>query len=254
MKTYLIAANWKQNGTSKTLCNLTKNIISLAKKRKIRHKIVLFPPTVYLSNIFPLIRKTKNIFLGAQNISPYSEGAFTGEISAKMIKEVNCNHVIIGHSERRHIFGETDKVISSKVSVSAGMKLNTILCIGETTTERRKKRTKSVISRQLKTSLLPSRNVLRKNLQKLIIAYEPVWAIGTGKNATTAQILDIHKYVRKTLSNIFGKNSSKIKILYGGSVNNKNAKPILELDDVDGALVGGASLKAKKFIEICSSI
>ena len=155
MKTYLIAANWKQNGTSKTLYNLTKNIISLAKKRKIRHKIVLFPPAVYLSNIFPLIRKTKNIFLGAQNISPYSEGAFTGEISAKMIKEVNCNHVIIGHSERRHIFGETDKVISSKVSVSAGMKLNTILCIGETNSERRKKRTKSVISRQLKTSLLP---------------------------------------------------------------------------------------------------
>ena len=171
-----------------------------------------------------------------------------------MIKEVNCNHVIIGHSERRHIFGETDKVISSKVSVSAGMKLNTILCIGETNSERRKKRTKSVISRQLKTSLLPSCNVLRKNLQKLIIAYEPVWAIGTGKNATTAQILDVHTYVRKTLSNIFGKNSSKIKILYGGSVNNKNAKSILELDDVDGALVGGASLKAKKFIEICSSI
>ena len=248
MKTYLIAANWKQNGTSKTLYNLTKNIISLAKKRKTRHKIVLFPPAVYLSNIFPLIRKTKNIFLGAQNISPYSEGAFTGEISAKMIKEVNCNHVIIGHSERRHIFGETDKVISSKVSVSAGMKLNTILCIGETNSERRKKRTKSVISRQLKTSLLPSCNVLRKNLQKLIIAYEPVWSIGTGiipkKHDLLNNILFIKKFLRKNFR------YKTPKVLYGGSVSPENIKELSEINQIDGFLIGSASQNPNKFIDI----
>lgn len=254
MKTYLIAANWKQNGTLKTLCTLTKNIISLTKKRKIKHKIVLFPPTIYLSNIFPLIRKSKNIFLGSQNVSPHSDGAFTGEVSAKMIKDINCNYVIIGHSERRHIFGESDKILSYKVAVSTSIKLNTILCVGETASERRKKMTKKVVARQLKTALLPSKNILKKNLQKLVIAYEPVWAIGTGNNATTKQILDIHKYIRYFLSKIFSRDYKKIKILYGGSVNSLNAKSILELDEVNGALVGGASLKSKKFIEICSSI
>ena len=254
MKTYLIAANWKQNGTLKTLCNLTKSIINLSKKRKINHKIILFPPSVYIPNIFSLIKKNKNVHLGAQNISPYDEGAFTGEISAKMIKDAKCSYVIIGHSERRHVFGETDKILSSKVAMATNMKLNTILCVGETITERRKKMTKKVIARQLNQSLLSSRNLLRRNLQKLIVAYEPVWAIGTGRNASTNQISDAHNYIRNVLAEIFGRNHKKIKILYGGSVNNLNAESILKLDDVDGALVGGASLKAKKFIEICSSI
>ncbi|MEC7832769.1 MAG: triose-phosphate isomerase [Pseudomonadota bacterium] len=254
MKNYLIAANWKQNGNLKSLSHLTRNIIALSSKRKIRHKIILFPPAIYLFNIDSLIKNKKNILLGVQNISPYNDGAFTGEVSSKMAKDSGCNYVIIGHSERRHIFGESDLEIQSKVSASNDMKMNIILCVGETASERRKKMTKKVITKQLRTALFPLRNKLRKSLQKLVIAYEPVWAIGTGKNATTEQISDIHNYIAKSLSNIFGRNSLKIKILYGGSVNTANAKTILELDSVDGALVGGASLQAKKFIEICSSI
>ena len=254
MKNYLIAANWKQNGNLKSLSNLTKNIATLSSKRKIRHKLVLFPPAIYLFNIYSLIKNKKNILLGIQNISPYNDGAFTGEVSSKMAKDSGCSYVIIGHSERRHILGESNAEIESKVSFSNDMKLNIILCVGETALERRKKMTKKIIAKQLRTALFSLRNKLKRNLQRLVIAYEPVWAIGTGKNATIEQITDIHNYIAKSLSNIFGRNSLKIKILYGGSVNNTNAKSILELDNVDGALVGGASLQAKKFIEICSSI
>ncbi len=254
MKKYLIAANWKQNGRLKTLSNLTKSILKTVKRKKIKHKIILFPPSIYLSEISLLIKKTKNVFLGTQNISPYLEGAFTGEVSAKMIKDFNCNHVIIGHSERRHIFKENDIILSSKVRLAINEKLKIIFCVGETISERRAKITKKVITRQLKKALDPSKKLLAKNLQNLSIAYEPVWAIGTGKNATNQQIFDVHKHIRNCLSKIFHKNYQKIKILYGGSVNNLNAESILNLDEVDGALVGGASLKAKKFIDICSSI
>ncbi|MEC9206050.1 MAG: triose-phosphate isomerase [Pseudomonadota bacterium] len=254
MKTYLIAANWKQNGTLKTLSSLTKNIIKFSKQKRIKHKIVLFPPSIYLSKISLLTKKIKNISLGSQDISPYSEGAFTGEISARMIKDFDCKYTIIGHSERRHVFQENDTTLSSKVNIAINEKLSIILCVGETISERKKRITKRVISRQLKTALGPSKKLLAKNLHRLIIAYEPVWAIGTGRNATNEQISDVHKYIKNSLSKIFKSDYQKIKILYGGSVNSSNAKIILSLNEVDGALIGGASLKAKKFIEICSSI
>jgi len=251
MAKYLIVANWKQNGSKKILENLTKSFL---KARKIKNSVVLLPPSIYLSSISSIIGKDKKFSVGIQNISPHKEGAFTGEISASMIKDFGARYILIGHSERRHIFQESNNEISNKLILSMENKFSTILCVGETIIERNKKITKKVIANQLKTALFKSKQLIKQNSSKLIIAYEPVWAIGTGKTAQIKDIEDVHAYIRLSLSRIIGPKHKSIKILYGGSVNNKNASTILSLDDVDGALVGGASLNSKKFIEICSSI
>ena len=251
MAKYLIIANWKQNGSKKVLENLTKSFL---KSSKIKNSVILLPPSIYLSSISSVIGKNKKISVGIQNISSYKDGAFTGEISASMIKDFGVRYVLIGHSERRHIFQESNNEISNKVILSIENKFYTILCVGETLLERNKKITKKVIANQLKTALFKSRQLIKQNSSKLIIAYEPVWAIGSGKTAQIEDIKDVHAYIRLSLSRIIGPEHKSIKILYGGSVNDENASTILSLDDVDGALVGGASLNSKKFIEICSTI
>ena len=258
MKTYLIAANWKQNGTKKSLSRLTKGIIQKAKNKKIRNSIILLPPSIYIDNISTLLKQktlqNKKISLGAQNISPYIDGAFTGEISTNMLKDYNCKYVLVGHSERRHIFLEKNKEIAAKVKLAIDSKLSIIFCVGETIAERNKKQTSRIIAQQLKMGLSSAVNLIKKNATRLIVAYEPVWAIGTGRTAKPKDIQDVHTFIRKKLSIILGNKSKSIKILYGGSVNEVNASSILKLENVDGALVGGASLNTKKFIEICSSI
>lgn len=251
MAKYLIIANWKQNGSKKVLEHLTKSFL---KSRKIKNSVILLPPSIYLSSISSVIGKNKKISVGIQNISSYKDGAFTGEISVSMIKDFGVRYVLIGHSERRHIFQESNNEISDKVILSMENKFHTILCVGETLLERNKKITKKVIANQLKSALFKSRQLIKQNSSKLIIAYEPVWAIGTGKTAQIEDIKDVHAYIRLSLSRIIGPKHKSIKILYGGSVNDQNASTILSLDDVDGALVGGASLNSKKFIEICSTI
>ena len=255
---YLIAANWKQNGTKKSLNRLANGIIKNAKNKKIKNNIILLPPSIYIENISTLLKQkklqNKKISLGAQNISPYMDGAFTGEISANMLKDYNCKYVLIGHSERRHIFLEKNKEIAAKVKLAIDSKLSVIFCVGETITERNKKQTKRIIAQQLKIGLSSAVNLIKKNTARLVVAYEPVWAIGTGKTAKSRDINDVHIFIRKTLSIILGNKSKSIKILYGGSVNEVNASSILKLENVDGSLVGGASLNTKKFIEICSSI
>ena len=252
----IIAANWKQNGTSKSLNKLASSIIKGINKTTRKCEIVLLPPSIYVNEIKKLLetKKPYNVFLGIQNISPYNNGAYTGEISISMAKELQCKFCIIGHSERRIIFNEDQISLAKKLTLAIENQMKAIYCVGETLSEFRKNMTKKIINNQLKQGLDRSLKLLRKNPEKLIIAYEPVWAIGTGKNASEKDIVNTHKYIRKILFSMFGTLSEKIRIIYGGSVNNKNANTILNLNDVDGVLVGGASLNAKKFVEICSSI
>ena len=255
---YLIAANWKQNGDAKSLIRLINNFIRLYKKAKPTCDILILPPAIYLETILNRLKhhkvSRKKISLGAQNISPYQNGAYTGELSVDMTKDYNCNYTLVGHSERRHVFNEDEKIISKKVRLSIESGMQTILCVGETIAEYNSKSTKKVILRQLKSALVKSANLIKSDHNKIIVAYEPVWAIGTGKNASLDDIRDVHGYIHNSLSKILGTKTNSIKILYGGSVNNLNAASILVLSNVNGALVGGASLNSKKFIDICSSI
>tara|TARA_B100000287_G_C20448220_1_gene708395 strand:- start:104 stop:877 length:774 start_codon:yes stop_codon:yes gene_type:complete len=252
----LIAANWKQNGTSKSLSKLTFNIIANLKHKKNRGEIVLFPPSIYIDTIKKILEKKNkhNIFCGIQNISEYESGAYTGEISIQMAKDLKCKYCIIGHSERRIIFKEQQSSLTNKIMTSLRGQIKTIYCIGETLSEYNKKFTKRIISHQLQQGLKKSLKFIKTDPGKLIVAYEPVWAIGTGKNASESDIINVHKHIRKVLFSMFGKDSDKIRIIYGGSVNSKNANTILNINEVDGVLVGGASLNSKKFVEICSSI
>ena len=255
---YLIAANWKQNGDSKSLIKLINDFIKLYKKIKPKCDILILPPSIYLSAILNRLNhhkiSRKKISLGSQNISSFENGAYTGELSVDMTKDYNCTYALIGHSERRHIFQEDEKTIAKKTQLSLESNMNTILCVGETITEYNKKLTKKVILRQLKSALVKSLVLLKSDHSKIIIAYEPVWAIGTGKTASLDNISDVHSYIRNSLNKILETKTNNIKILYGGSVNDLNASSILGLSNVNGALVGGASLNSKKFIDICSSI
>ncbi len=255
---YLIAANWKQNGDLKSLTKLVNDIIKLNKKPNPNCEILLLPPSIYLNMVHDRYKhynvSQKKMSLGIQNISPFMNGAYTGEVSISMIKDYKCSYALIGHSERRHIFLEDNKVIERKIKLSLESNINTILCVGETLAEYNKKLTKKVISIQLRSALSKSVDLFKSNHDKIVIAYEPVWAIGTGKTATLCDIADVHEHIKKVLSKMLRSKNNTIKILYGGSVNEGNAKSILNLSDVNGALVGGASLNSKKLIDICSSI
>lgn len=256
-KKYLIAANWKQNGDLKSLKKLVNNIIIFNKQLKPKCGILILPPSIYLNMVldrFKHYNVSRQISLGIQNISPFMNGAYTGEISIDMIKDYKCSYALVGHSERRHIFHEDDKVIEKKIKLSLDSNIKSILCVGETLTEYNKNLTKKVISKQLRSALSKSIDLFKFNHDNIIIAYEPVWAIGTGKTATLDDIVDVHEHIKKTLGKMLGTKNNSIKILYGGSVNEHNAKSILHLPNVNGALVGGASLNSKKFIDICSSI
>ena len=240
----IIVANWKMNG-SFSLINQYKNYL---KKNYIKFNkkiaIVICPPFPYLTickNKF----KYKNIFLGAQNLSLSDNFSKTGEISSSIIRDTQCNFVILGHSERRNLFKESDKLISNKVNESLNNKINVIICIGENLSEKRKSNTFKVLKKQIYKSL--SNNCSPKNT---IIAYEPVWSIGTGKTPTIEEINKIHTYIKKILNIKYYLKNYKFKVLYGGSVNKKNSKDILSLKSVDGVLVGGASLNIIEFAHI----
>ena len=203
---YLIAANWKQNGDAKSLIRLINNFIRLYKKAKPTCDILILPPAIYLETILNRLKhhkvSRKKISLGAQNISPYQNGAYTGELSVDMTKDYNCNYTLVGHSERRHVFNEDEKIISKKVRLSIESGMQTILCVGETMAEYNSKSTKKVILRQLKSALVKSANLIKSDHNKIIVAYEPVWAIGTGKTASLDDIRDVHGYIHNSLSTV----------------------------------------------------
>lgn len=236
----LVAANWKMNGSLAENESLLEAILALPNQSQ----RVICPPAVYLQQVATLIAGS-DIALGAQNIDWRESGAFTGEVSGQMAKDVGADFVIVGHSERRSLFGETDENCAAKVAAALAAGLKPILCVGETKAQRDAGEALQVVSRQLKAALSQTL------LAKVVVAYEPVWAIGTGDTATPQQAAEVHDHIRHELGRLDAEQAGAVKILYGGSVNADNAASLFAMENIDGALVGGASLKAKEFSAIC---
>jgi triosephosphate isomerase (TIM) len=241
-----IAGNWKMNKKIREAVQFTNEL-----KNKIAplddRMVVLAPPFTALSAVADVL-KGSNIHLSAQNLSDKADGAFTGEVSASMLAEAGCEYVIIGHSERRILFGETDALINGKIKMALSSGLKPIFCVGETLTEREKNQTFKVIERQIKEGL---NNVCIDDIRRAIIAYEPVWAIGTGKTATPEQAQEVHVFIRLLVETAYDKDvASDIPIIYGGSVNPQNIDEIMAKGNINGVLVGGASLDVDSFLRI----
>ncbi len=209
--------------------------------------VAVCPPSVYLHAVAAALRGS-SIGLGGQNLYPKTDGAFTGEVSGKMLADIGCQYVILGHSERRAIFKESDEFINQKVFAAFENKLTPIVCVGETLEERESGKTEAVVECQCTGSLA---NLTADQMAKTVIAYEPVWAIGTGKTATPAQAEEVHAFIRNWLKSKFGDVAEDVIIQYGGSVKADNAEELLGQPNINGALVGGASLKADGFVAIC---
>lgn len=243
MRKLLVGGNWKQNGTIKFAKDFSENVLNKAKFDKNKVEVVVAPSTIHLLTAKNAL--TSGVQVAAQNISQYKNGAYTGELSAEMLNDAGIFWTILGHSERRHIFGETDKIIGEKVKFALDHKLKVIACIGEKLEERESGKTQAVNERQL--------SAIREKVSDwsdIVIAYEPVWAIGTGKTASPDQAQEVHEQLRSWLkSNVSADAANQTRILYGGSVTEKNAAELIQKKDVDGFLVGGASLK-EGFLDI----
>lgn len=239
----IIAGNWKMNKTTVEARDLASKLIPLIAGVKERD-IVFAPPFTALQAVAEVIKGT-GIALSAQNLHWEDKGAFTGEISAEMLLDLGCKYVIIGHSERRQFFGETDETVNKKLRQALNKGLLPIVCVGETLKEREAGTANEVIERQVTGAL---KGVTAAEMQKVIIAYEPVWAIGTGKTATPDQANEIHSFIRKKVEISYGKEiAGSLRIQYGGSVTPENVSALMAMPDIDGALVGGASLKPESF-------
>ena len=248
MRRPLIAGNWKMHGSRAENAELIEALL-LGLPDQIPFDIVVCPPFVYLWEVARLL-KASSIGLGAQSVCAEQVGAFTGESSAAMLKDVGCKYVIVGHSERRAIYKEDDALVARKFLAAQSQGLIPILCVGETLEERERGQTMQVVSRQL-TAVLDLAGVAA--LRAAVIAYEPVWAIGTGKNATPQQAQEVHAHIRTAVAARDAKIAADVRILYGGSVKAANARELFAMPDVDGGLVGGASLKADEFLKICAA-
>lgn len=246
MRKTIIAGNWKMNKTIKESISLVKELKKLVKNIKDK-EIVVCPPFTSLAAVGAEV-KISNIKLGAQNMYFEKEGAFTGEISPLMLKGIGVKYVIIGHSERRRIFNENNELINKKIISALENNLKPIFCVGETLEEREANKTNQIVKEQLTKGLS---GVKKEKMGNIVIAYEPVWAIGTGRNATPKQAEDVHLFIRDLLKTMFDdKIAEQTIILYGGSVNPANIKDLIAQDNIDGVLVGGASLDPKSFAEI----
>ncbi|MCG8382747.1 MAG: triose-phosphate isomerase [Gammaproteobacteria bacterium] len=248
MRKPIVAGNWKLHGTRSSAASLAldiaKGIDSLD-----HVEIGVCPPFVHLADVEKLINTTP-LWLGAQNVSEHESGAFTGEISAPMLSEFGCKYVIIGHSERRTLFAENNKTICAKIQTVHACGMTPILCIGETLSDRESNKTKSVILDQLNAVLHSSP---AKVLEALVVAYEPVWAIGTGKTASPEEAQEVHQLIRERMGQFSHNITEHLRVLYGGSVNASNAAELFAMPDIDGGLIGGASLKREDFIKICKA-
>lgn len=253
MRKGLVAANWKMNGLSQSNDALLGAILSgLEDSGGLeggQAEVLICPPAIYLQQVREKLEGSE-IQLGGQNVHPATSGAFTGEISAGMLSDTGCSHVIIGHSERREIFGESDQFIAEKFSAAQASNLIPMLCVGETQAQREAGSTTETVLGQLNTVL---GHVGIEAFKQAIIAYEPVWAIGTGLTASPEQAQEVHSLIRKTISELDQSVGEQVRIIYGGSVKGANAATLFAQPDIDGALVGGASLVAEEFIRICAS-
>ncbi|HDQ40674.1 MAG TPA: triose-phosphate isomerase [Desulfonatronum sp.] len=253
MKT-LIAGNWKMYKTLAQAEKLADRLADrLADKLPADREVLLLPPFTALGAVAFSLKDANRFLLGAQNFYPAQEGAFTGEIAPFMLQDLGCTHALAGHSERRHVLGETDGLISRKVAFGLQAGLHMILCIGETLDQRKQGKVEHVLKGQLLLGLTEAKDAAVAP-ETLSIAYEPVWAIGTGEVAKPSDILSAHAVIRKTLEEMFLDCGGKIRILYGGSVKPDNAAAILCLDNVNGVLVGGASLQDDSFAAIAAAV
>jgi triosephosphate isomerase len=247
MRRKLIAGNWKMHGSRADNGALVEAILAAPRLESV--ECVLCPPFVYLSEIARLLRGTA-VKLGAQNVSAEMHGAYTGEVSAAMLKDVGCQCVIVGHSERRTLYHETDEQVARKFAAAHSKGLVPILCVGEQLAEREADRCSEVVGRQLEAVVALTGIA---SFAHAVVAYEPVWAIGTGRTASPAQAQEVHAFIRARLAERDAKIAADLQILYGGSVKAGNARELFTQADVDGGLIGGASLKAEEFLSIVAA-
>ena len=251
MRKQIVAGNWKMNNGLAESKKLAKQVAKKVKKAKIKDtKVIIAPTFVSLASAVKATKKSR-VKVAAQNMHFEESGAFTGEISAKMLKSVGVKTVILGHSERREYFDETDELLTKKVDAALANKINVIFCFGEVLTDRKSGNQEAVVESQIKNALFHLDASAFKNI---VLAYEPVWAIGTGETASPEQAQDMHAFIRKTLANQYGDDvANSVSILYGGSCKPTNAKEIFSKPDVDGGLIGGAALNADDFFAIISA-
>ena len=247
MRKTIVAGNWKMNASKDSVNSLVNDILSGVSG--VNAEVIVCAPFPYLALVDSLIDGS-SLMLGAQNLNVNPSGAFTGEVSAEMIKDFGANHVIVGHSERRSLYGETSEIVAEKTKVAIDSGLTPLLCLGESLDQRESGKTESVISEQL-TKVIDLVGI--EAFKNIIIAYEPVWAIGTGMTATPEQAQAVHMYIRALLATSNQDIAEKTPILYGGSMNAGNAAELISRPDIDGGLIGGAALKAEDFLKICKA-
>lgn len=255
-RTPVVAGNWKMHGSRAANTSLVAGMLSgLAPRASRRADVVVCPPFVYLAELSSSLQGA-GVGLGAQDVcAEAGQGAFTGEVAATMLQEVGCTHVIIGHSERRALYAETDELVGRKTLTALAAGLTPIVCVGELLEERDSGRTHEVVGRQLSAVLqaLEAGPTGLAGLDRCILAYEPVWAIGTGRTATPEQAQDVHAFIRGLIASRDGRIGGSVRVLYGGSVKPGNARELFGMPDVDGGLIGGASLKAENFVAIVAA-
>jgi triosephosphate isomerase len=247
MRQVIIAGNWKMNASKEAVNTLVMGILS--GMADVKSKVIVCVPSPYMSQVEALVVHSQ-LNLGAQNLNVNASGAFTGEISADMIKDFGVQYVIVGHSERRSLYGETDEIVAQKVQVALDNNLTPLFCIGELLKDRESGNTQAVVSKQIQAVI---DQVGIDAFKNIIVAYEPVWAIGTGVTATPQQAQDTHAFIRLMLARHDADIAQTTPILYGGSMNSSNATELLNCEDIDGGLIGGASLKAQDFLQICKA-
>lgn len=247
---FFISGNWKMNTTPVEAEALITDVLKGLSSELHQTDVVVCPPFLSIAKVVEKISDSGLIRTGAQNLNENKNGAFTGEVSGSMIKEAGCDYVIIGHSERREYFGETDALVNSKIKRALSSGLMPILCVGEVLSERKSNLHKAVVEKQIRAAF---NDIEKAAVNKIVVAYEPVWAIGTGETATPEQAQEMHAFIRGLLTELYGEEiSDSTRILYGGSMKPDNAAELLTQKDVDGGLIGGASLSANNFLEIIS--
>lgn len=249
MRKALVAGNWKMNGRIAKNDDLVSSVLSGLASGNLDSSVdvMVCPPAIYVGQVRAQAVATR-LMVGAQDLCEFEDGAYTGEVSAEMLVDVGCSAVLVGHSERRALFGDTDKRVAAKLSSAVAAGLAPILCVGESLEQRDSGDTLAVVEQQLLSALS---GLSPEALDLLVVAYEPVWAIGTGRTATPEQAQDVHAHIRQVLATIDGPLAEKVRLLYGGSVKPANARELFAQKDIDGGLIGGASLNADDFLAIC---
>ena len=248
MRRKIVAGNWKMNGSKDLAQTLVSDVRSQAASLDNGVEVVIIPPAIYVPGVVASAGDVLSV--GVQNVAQWASGAYTGEISADMALDQGCQYVLVGHSERRQLFAETDAAVAEKVGRILASGLQAMVCVGETLEEREAGKAETVVAAQVKAGLA---TVTSEQWQRVVVAYEPVWAIGTGKTATAQDAQAMHASIRQVLSEM-GSPANEISLLYGGSVKADNAAALFAEPDIDGGLIGGASLKAEDFVSICRSV